>query len=263
MSLLRQIEELMYQEENYWWQRSRIAWLTSGDRNSKFFHLTTVIRRTRNAILSIKDGNGLWTRDKKVINHMFTDYFTNLFSSSGPRHLEKALDSIEVRIDDDVNKSLLRPVTAEEIRSATFELRGSKAPGPDGFPGKFYQSSWNEIGNEESARVWQDNWILSMLPRHLQTDNETLKKSGQPVATLISNATRSWNLHQVRHLIDDPTASAIAAIPLPSTPIGDKLVWALANNGLYTIKLGYHLTHSSSPSNDQSVGSLVSMTSAI
>ncbi|KAI9112905.1 hypothetical protein K1719_016019 [Acacia pycnantha] len=180
-SLLRRIEELMDQEENYWWQCSRIAWLTAGDRNSKFFHLTTVIRRKRNAILSIKDGNGSWTRDKMVINHMFTEYFTNLFSSPGPRFLDKSLDAIEVRLDDVANESLLRPVTKEEIHSAAFELRGSKAPGLDGFP-------------------------------------------DQTVETLISVIPRSWNLHPIRHLIDDPTSNAIVAIPLPLHPTEDKLL---------------------------------------
>ncbi|KAI9113091.1 hypothetical protein K1719_015616 [Acacia pycnantha] len=51
----------------------------------------------------------------------------------GPRQLDKALESIEAKIDDTVNESLLRPVTREEIRLAVFELGGSKALGSDGF----------------------------------------------------------------------------------------------------------------------------------
>ncbi|KAI9113014.1 hypothetical protein K1719_015946 [Acacia pycnantha] len=146
MSLLRCIEDLMDQEENYWWQRSRIAWLTSRDKNSKFFHLTTVIKRRRNSILCIKDENGMWTRDKHIINHLFTDYFTTLFSPVGPRHLMDALDPIEVKIDDTANEALLRPVTKEEIRIAVFELGGSKAPGPDGFPVSGGEATTRPIG---------------------------------------------------------------------------------------------------------------------
>ncbi|KAI9115188.1 hypothetical protein K1719_013507 [Acacia pycnantha] len=138
--LLRRIEELMVQEENYWWQRSRISWLKSGDRNSKFFHLTALVRRRRNSILSIKDETGAWTRDKGQINDMFTNYFTNIFSPSGVRHQATALDSVEVRIDEASNELLLRPITHEEVRLAVFSLGGSKAPGPDGFPGP---SNWD------------------------------------------------------------------------------------------------------------------------
>ncbi|KAI9083556.1 hypothetical protein K1719_034498 [Acacia pycnantha] len=38
-------------EESYWWQRSRISWLTCGDRNTKFFHTSVIQRRQRNKIL--------------------------------------------------------------------------------------------------------------------------------------------------------------------------------------------------------------------
>ncbi|KAI9126678.1 hypothetical protein K1719_002274 [Acacia pycnantha] len=113
-SLLQKFEELIDQEENYWWQRSRISWLKSGDRNSKFFHLTTLIKRRRNLILSIKDDNGVWTRDKSTLNAMFTDYFSNLFSPSGPRQLTPALDAADIRIGDASNERLLRPVMSEE-----------------------------------------------------------------------------------------------------------------------------------------------------
>ena len=114
-SLLQKIEELMDQEEKYWWQRSRISWLQSGDKNSKFFHLATLVRRRRNLILSIKDDNGMWTRDKGIINAMFIEYFTNLFSPLGPRQLSPVLDSVDTRIDEVSNELLLHPVTREEV----------------------------------------------------------------------------------------------------------------------------------------------------
>lgn len=42
---------------------------------------------------------------------------------------------------------MLRPVTYEEIKNAAFSLGGSKAPGPDGFSGAFYQKTWSEVSD--------------------------------------------------------------------------------------------------------------------
>jgi hypothetical protein len=43
------------QEETMWCQKSRIRWLNEGERNTKFFHRTTIGRRSHNKILKIRD----------------------------------------------------------------------------------------------------------------------------------------------------------------------------------------------------------------
>ncbi|KAI9118734.1 hypothetical protein K1719_010179 [Acacia pycnantha] len=52
------IEETWVKEETYWWQRSRISWLKSGDQNTKFFHSSVIHRRQRNKILRLKGDDG-------------------------------------------------------------------------------------------------------------------------------------------------------------------------------------------------------------
>ncbi|XP_019160483.1 PREDICTED: uncharacterized protein LOC109157057 [Ipomoea nil] len=42
------LEDVLYQEELLWFQRSREEWIVSGDRNTKFYHAATMVRRARN-----------------------------------------------------------------------------------------------------------------------------------------------------------------------------------------------------------------------
>jgi hypothetical protein len=57
----------MEKEELKWKQKSRELWLWEGDRNSKFFHLSTVIRRHSNRINEIKLDDGSWLHGREQI----------------------------------------------------------------------------------------------------------------------------------------------------------------------------------------------------
>lgn len=55
-NLQGEIDKLWKQGEIFWGQCSRVKWLQWGDRNSSFFHATTIQRRDRNKVLKIKMG---------------------------------------------------------------------------------------------------------------------------------------------------------------------------------------------------------------
>ncbi|KAJ1436344.1 Zinc finger, CCHC-type [Sesbania bispinosa] len=58
--LRKNIDMLRKQEDIYWAQRSRLKWLNYGDKNSKFFHASTIQRRDRNKLYRLKDSEGNW-----------------------------------------------------------------------------------------------------------------------------------------------------------------------------------------------------------
>jgi len=59
-----QLEERRKQEEILWKKKSRIRWLKEGERNTKFFHRTTIQRRMHNTISFIQNPEG-----KRIENH--------------------------------------------------------------------------------------------------------------------------------------------------------------------------------------------------
>ena len=53
LEISNQLDDLLLKQEIYWAQRSRVAWLKHGDRNTKFFHSKASQQRRRNYIKGI------------------------------------------------------------------------------------------------------------------------------------------------------------------------------------------------------------------
>lgn len=81
--LWREYETVLMQEEILWFQKSRAKWLEHGDRNTKYFHGVTTIRRRRNKYDMLQDDIGTWVSDPKTLEALASQYFKNLFQDEG------------------------------------------------------------------------------------------------------------------------------------------------------------------------------------
>ncbi|XP_020970175.1 uncharacterized protein LOC110268393 [Arachis ipaensis] len=147
------IATLWKQEEKYWGQRARLKWLKWGDKNTSFFHATTIQRRGRNRIEKLRNEAGSWIEDRKEIMKHIEERFDALFTSSNNTNCESVIRNIPVRVTESMNRELISEVTEEEIRKAVFSMGSLKAPGPDGLNGLFYQKHWEIIKKEVCAVV--------------------------------------------------------------------------------------------------------------
>lgn len=78
-NLQHEYNHILFQEELFWFQKSREQWVKLGDKNTAFFHAQTVIRRKRNKIHGFNLPNGIWCSDEEVLQHEAQLYFKNLF----------------------------------------------------------------------------------------------------------------------------------------------------------------------------------------
>lgn len=72
--LVAEYNQILEQEELLWFQKSRIQWYQAGERNTRFFHLSTVCRRRRNKIYMLKNEGGEWVFVQDDLKAMVTGY---------------------------------------------------------------------------------------------------------------------------------------------------------------------------------------------
>ncbi|XP_024178006.1 uncharacterized protein LOC112183925 [Rosa chinensis] len=139
--LIHEYESILNQENLFWKQKSRDKWLQGGDRNTKFFHLTTLVRRRKNKIEGLFDSNGNWFIDSASMKNIAVDFFTKLFSSPIAEDTRFIIPWLFPEIDQDVLNNICKPVSLLEVKDSLFAIGGLKAPGFDGFPAIFFPTS--------------------------------------------------------------------------------------------------------------------------
>ena len=127
-----ELHEWLIRKGSLWKQKSRTKWLPATDLNTKFFHLSTIVRRGRNAIDFLKNQQGSWISGREDIGKCFVEFFTGLFTSSSPSIPNNLDGLISPSLSQDDIEMLTKIPTADEIKKVVFSIGSNKAPGPDG-----------------------------------------------------------------------------------------------------------------------------------
>lgn len=80
--LQKELEIVLNQEEELWALKSHINWMIQRDRNTSFYHISTLVRRKRNQILAIKDLVGEWLHEEADIKDFIRKGFDGIYISS-------------------------------------------------------------------------------------------------------------------------------------------------------------------------------------
>ncbi|CAN0877256.1 LINE-1 retrotransposable element ORF2 protein [Linum grandiflorum] len=139
------LEVTLWQENLIWLQKSKQQWTLEGDRNTKFFHTSTLRRRAFNRIKSLKDNQGVWIWNQAELMDLARGYFIQLFQRSmGPRNVLHELNQ-RTRLNAQ-RATLSRELQPAEILAAIKAMGPLKSPGKDGFHPLFFQKCWDTVG---------------------------------------------------------------------------------------------------------------------
>ena len=138
--------QTLLQKELLWFQKSRSNWVQFGDRNTKYFHTTTIIRRRKNRVEALRREDGSWSFDAEEIKQMMVHHFHNVYTSD--RNVSHALELCPRATFhfNAIHLSLLMGILPdEEVLAALSSIKPFKAPGPDGYQAGFYQQNWEKM----------------------------------------------------------------------------------------------------------------------
>ncbi|CAN1126675.1 LINE-1 retrotransposable element ORF2 protein [Linum perenne] len=144
-------------EESFFRQKSRVIWISEGDKNTSYFHKSMKARQARNFISSIKGTDGILCTTVDQIAAEAVSFYKSLLGTEDvevrSQSVEYFDDLLSNKVASEDSDALILPVTAREVQKALFSLGADKSPGPDGFTVQFYRSSWGTIGSEVTTAV--------------------------------------------------------------------------------------------------------------
>ena len=139
-------------------QKSRCRFLSKGDANTRFFHLQACHRKRKNYLHPFEHEGVPFTTEEAKSMAVY-DYYNAIFGSRFRRLHTIDLERLDLpRLD---LSELAAEFTIEEICRAVIDTPPDRAPGPDGFTGRFYRAARSIIKDDickAFRALWSQDW---------------------------------------------------------------------------------------------------------
>ena len=107
----------------------------------------------QNSLTVIENSEGNEFHEEADIVAVIENYYQDIFSTKNAVDFSTIHKLLQCSVTPEMNAHLVRLPSIQEIKVATFSINSGKAPGPDGFSSKFYQSYWHTIGDDVTKDV--------------------------------------------------------------------------------------------------------------
>ncbi|KAB1227298.1 hypothetical protein CJ030_MR1G016844 [Morella rubra] len=141
-NLCRALGEEHIKEESLWRSKSRVQWLTSPNLNTRFFQVSTIVRRSRNAMEFIKNPDGQWLESRAQVSQLFVNSFSELFSTTNPKIPFDLEVLISLSITTKENVELCCIPSEGEVWVVVRQIDSRTALGPSGLTALLYKQYW-------------------------------------------------------------------------------------------------------------------------
>lgn len=119
--------------------------MQDGDRNTRFYHRSTIIWRNRGRVKMLKI-EGEWTSNSQIIERHVSNYFEKLFYRWQTEVDGSSEMPVGRKIEASQTSRFIRHASMDKVRKAVFGMKRFGSPGPDGIQAAFYQSYWDIVG---------------------------------------------------------------------------------------------------------------------
>ena len=144
--VISELDKLAHLEETSWRQKSRVLWLKEGDNNTKFFHKMANSNRRRNYMKKVEVEGTVHGTVEDIRDNVVCFYESLYQEKEVWRPTVEGLDFHSIGVDD--SALLERRFDREEVFTVLKDLKGDKAPGPDGFSMAFFHKCWDIVGDD-------------------------------------------------------------------------------------------------------------------
>ncbi len=118
-----------------------MGWVVDGDRNTKFFHTSTIMRKRFNKIVRLQNSVGEWLKSSDLFRNHIQSGFIDLFSSSHISSIPRFCPpTLAPRVSMEESLALIAPITLSDVKLSLWSFKPFKAPSPDGLPPGFFLS---------------------------------------------------------------------------------------------------------------------------
>ncbi|XVE96968.1 hypothetical protein REPUB_Repub02eG0269900 [Reevesia pubescens] len=254
--LLVDYEQTLLQEEILWFQKSRSQWVQLGDKNTRFFHTTTIVRRRRNRIIALKRDDHSWCVNQAELKTMALNFFQKVYTAESTLvNFENLCPSSPYPLNAMQVESLMHIPDDAEIFKTLSSMSPFKAPGPDGFqatkkPGGSH--TWRSIlssqqivskgcaklvMNGSGTSFWYDRWLLNkpLVESSIGDVPESIRTAS--VKELWRNG--CWDVVAM-HCLPDMVKGLLNLVQLHEEEL-DKLYWSDSQNGEFSVSSAYNM----------------------
>ena len=98
-----------------------------------------------NRITTLERDDGHICSEPDEVADEIQSFYTNLYASQGYRDMADLLQFVTPRVTTAMKEMLEKDYTADEVRTALFQMAPSKAPVVDGFTAGFSNDTWTSL----------------------------------------------------------------------------------------------------------------------